>query len=554
MNGDSRETGKLTQEGKPDPSVFSTEYNREGIRVGTAVCLMVRQEQRRSTPTVRFRHFWGVSKRTDLLESLKTPDFNAQYEPVTPDIANRFTFRPSEVAAHYREWPKLVELCAEAPIQGMDEDRANALIRFIPDELTDLMSKYFDKDFKWEQFVQLKTGLARNSAAFEPDKVREKALSEDRFNADNVRRYLFRPYDNRWCYYTHVPNVWKRPRPELFKQSWKGNGFLLSRPAGVASPEGVPFLFTKNLIARDSMRGHAIAFPIRLRPTSSKKAANQNNLFMADSEAIAEKANLSPAAWTYLAALGLPDPDADTETGGLIWMHALAVGYASAYLTENADGIRQDWPRVPLPDTAEALKNSAALGREIAALLDTENPVPGVTAGAIRPELKVLGVITREGGGSLNPDAGDLALTAGWGYSGKDGVTMPGKGKAVKRDYTAEERAAIREGAPVLGLTVEAALEHLGESTYDIYLNEVANWRNIPEKVWNYYIGGYQVIKKWLSYRERPLLGRPLTPGEIEEVTHMARRLAAIVLLEPALNANYQRIKARAYAWPRQQG
>lgn len=60
MNGDSRETGKLTPEGKPDPSVFSTEYNREGIRVGTAIALMVRQEKRTDKPLVRFRHFWGV--------------------------------------------------------------------------------------------------------------------------------------------------------------------------------------------------------------------------------------------------------------------------------------------------------------------------------------------------------------------------------------------------------------------------------------------------------------------------------------------------------------
>jgi hypothetical protein len=29
------------------------------------------------------------------------------------------------------------------------------------------------------------------------------------------------------------------------------------------------------------------------------------------------------------------------------------------------------------------------------------------------------------------------------------------------------------------------------------------NWRNIPTKVWGYHIGGYQVIKKWLSYREK---------------------------------------------------
>jgi hypothetical protein len=32
MNGDSRETGKRTPKDEPDPSVFSTEYNREGIR------------------------------------------------------------------------------------------------------------------------------------------------------------------------------------------------------------------------------------------------------------------------------------------------------------------------------------------------------------------------------------------------------------------------------------------------------------------------------------------------------------------------------------------
>ena len=42
MNGDSRETGKVTPEGKPDPSVFSTEWNRAGIRVGTAIGLFVK--------------------------------------------------------------------------------------------------------------------------------------------------------------------------------------------------------------------------------------------------------------------------------------------------------------------------------------------------------------------------------------------------------------------------------------------------------------------------------------------------------------------------------
>jgi hypothetical protein len=289
-----------------------------------------------------------------------------------------------------------------------------------------------------------------------------------------------------------------------------------------------------------------------LYATNANRNNKQNNFFTVNEPNESDStANLSPTARSYLAALGLPDPDAAPETAGLIWMHALAVGYAPAYLTENADGIRQDWPRIPLPDTLEALERSAELGRELAALLDTENTVPGVTAGAIRPELKSLAVISKVGGGVLNPDAGDLALTVGWGHGGKGGITMPGKGKVITRDYTPEELAAIREGALALGLTPEQALEHLGESTCDIYLNDTAYWRNIPEKVWNYYIGGYQVIKKWLSYREQPLLGRSLTIEEAREVTHMARRLAAIILIEPALNANYLRAKEYSFAWPR---
>jgi hypothetical protein len=57
-------------------------------------------------------------------------------------------------------------------------------------------------------------------------------------------------------------------------------------------------------------------------------------------------------------------------------------------------------------------------------------------------------------------------------------------------------------------------------------------------------------MKKWLSYRERSLLGRDLRPDEARYVMEMARRIAAILLLEPALDANYERVKADTYAWP----
>jgi hypothetical protein len=69
--------------------------------------------------------------------------------------------------------------------------------------------------------------------------------------------------------------------------------------------------------------------------------------------------------------------------------------------------------------------------------------------------------------------------------------------------------------------------------------------------VWAYTIGGYQVMKKWLSYREKTLLGRDLKVEEVREVTRMGRRIAAILLLQPELDANYLAVKDTAYEWAR---
>ncbi len=44
LNGSKFETGKVAPDGSPDPSVFSTETNREGIQVGTAVALLVKRD------------------------------------------------------------------------------------------------------------------------------------------------------------------------------------------------------------------------------------------------------------------------------------------------------------------------------------------------------------------------------------------------------------------------------------------------------------------------------------------------------------------------------
>jgi len=112
------------------------------------------------------------------------------------------------------------------------------------------------------------------------------------------------------------------------------------------------------------------------------------------------------------------------------------------------------------------------------------------------------------------------SVTAGWGHGGRKGITMPGRGKVT---------------------------EHA--DSVDIWLNDRAYWANVPRPVWEYTLGGYQVIKKWLSYRERDLLGRDLHIEEARYVTEMVRRIAAILALGPALDASYEAVKSKVWDW-----
>lgn len=149
---------------------------------------------------------------------------------------------------------------------------------------------------------------------------------------------------------------------------------------------------------------------------------------------------------------------------------------------------------------------SNSLPPTVAALLDPEKPVPGVTTGKIREELREIAKL----------NGSDLNIKAGWGRAGKGGIVMPAKGRITSRD----------------------------NDILDIWLNDTTRWESIPRTVWEYTLGGYQVLKKWLSYREAGLLGRAVTPDEARDFTHNARRIAALLQLSARLDANYEAVKS----------
>jgi hypothetical protein len=510
MHGN-RNISEYAPDGRSSETVFAQKGFSAGIRQGIVISTWVKTGKPNVTKQVLycddFSHARATDRRQALLDSLTTPQRDTLYQAANPSASNKFSFKPSDVSAAYESWPLLSEFSPDAAFNGLFEKRGSALVDVDKVVLLKTVKRYFDEKTTWEMLVLESHPLSIDSARFEAKLARQRLLSSHVFSEANIVRYCVRPFDVRYCYRTIDRPLWSEPRPRYQRQLWQGNKFLVSRPNGAANPEGFPMSYITITGDHDWIRGHSYHFAFETIEASDDLLGTQSST----------RANLSALARNYLAALKLPDPDTDKPTAELLWLHALAIGYSPAYLAANADGIRQGWPRIPLPATAAALQASAALGAQVAALLDTETPVAGVTTpdatGQLNRDLSTIAVLTRKGGGALQP--AEFALTAGWGSKGAGGITMPGKGKLE---------------------TVNVD----GKASLDIYLNPTAYWHNVPPAVWGFTIGGYPVMKKWLSYRERSVLGRDLTLAELKEVSHMARRLAALVALQAQLDENYE--------------
>ena len=346
------------------------------------------------------------------------------------------------------------------------------------------------------------------TARFAPPAVRKVLLQRGGPNETGFVRYAYRPFDNRWLYWETDTKLLDEKRPEYKPHVFDGNLWLSAVPR-----------FRRDAVeSQSTMTPHAASLHLNEWSASMFPTWLQDEGLALGNVPPERRANLSDAAQRYLDKLGLGVED--------LFHHVLAVLHDPAYREANAGALRMGWPRIPLPGwpngdapgAAGELAASAGRGRELAALLDSDTPVSGVTEGTLRPEMAAIAVPSITDGGNMAGD--DFAVTAGWGRFGQGDAVMPGQGRVVERSYTSDERAALGDAAGTLG-----------GATFDVYLNGRAYWRNVPAAVWEYQLGGYQVLKKWLSYRESKVLGRPLSAAEVQHFTDTARRIAAILRL-----------------------
>ncbi len=375
LNGDKYRTGKVAPDGTPDPSIFSTEGDPVGIQVGTAIATLVRKVEHAPAEAVEFRHLWGQAKPAELIETAEAAP-NALYEGIEPILPLGLPFVRTAVSEDWFNWPTLRDLFPVS-FPGAKTNRDSFLVDIDLDRLRKRIAEYFDKNISHDDLERRYPVIMKTAKHFDGISIREFLLERGGPDEEGFIRFAYRPFDNRWLYWEAETKLLNDRRAEYRPHVFDGNMWLSAAQHLRKSAEEPQACLARHLACLHLIERTALVFPAWLRDDGIQ-----------DDGLLGRRANLTAAAQRYLDRLGLGVED--------LFHHVLATLHDPAYREANAGALRMEWPRLPLPgwpdggDAAEELARSAARGRELAALLDPDTPVPGVTRAPLRPGIAAI--------------------------------------------------------------------------------------------------------------------------------------------------------------------
>jgi predicted helicase len=336
LHGD-RIISEYAPDGRTSETVFAMEGTSPGIKIGTAVSLLVRKKDATtSSPNmILYRDMHearAVERCSALLASLSKPNIDDWYIQLQPVLGLGLPFKPGLVGLSYLSWPLLPDLFPVS-FPGVKTSRDDVVVDIDRARLVRRMEQYFDPAISHEEMRRISPGAMQSTAAFNAEAVRDQ-LCKRGFKPENVVRYFYRPFDVRWLYRETETKLLDRNRAEYYPHVYAGNLWLSvgqrNRKEDFYQPQ-----FTTLLADHYIVESNVGMFPLYLRSDHKRSSS-----FDHDSSG-EPRPNLSTQAASYLSRLDVTEQD--------LFYHTLAVLHAPMYRMENAGALRQDWPRVPLP-------------------------------------------------------------------------------------------------------------------------------------------------------------------------------------------------------------
>lgn len=456
--------GEVSPDGQPDQNVFD-------IRQGVAILFLVKHPGQDGAAEIYHYDLWGnrESKYRWLLENTLESCQWRLLEPSKP----YFFLVPKDFSLQdeYMNFSKMTDSFALFQ-RGAATRRDHFMVAFQEDELRDRLSD-FVSDVSNER-IENQYNLS-STKYWNIDDAREVVRKIEPLSSA-IYSYAYRPFDNRFV--TYIPEIIERGDSayRLMQHMIKPNLAILCFRRIRQDLEHVVFI-TNKLTDKTilSSKDNVTLFPLYTYTTAESTAgtlfattetSREPNLAPGFIQAVSDKLGLTFTYDPSPQPMAAPTPaGAATVTPEDIFYYAYAIFHSPTYRERYAEFLKIDFPRLSLTSDVALFRHLTQLGHELVSLHLLQSP-------------------------RLNN------LRTSFPISGSNEV------------------GRVRYVDPHIDQTGTAVAGR-------VYINKEQYVEGVETAVWQFQIGGYQVLHKWLKDRK----GRTLT---FDDIFHYQRIIIAL--------------------------
>lgn len=477
-----------TPDGQKDENVFD-------IRVGVTICVLVKHSHPQLLPQVRYAELTGI--RGFKYETLARGDLlDSDWKTIDSEAA-RAAFIPF-ASTYWQEYALgwIVSSVYPKYVSGIQTGR------------DEFVSKISDEEFSaWIQLLS-DAGVDNNSISnktvlpswngFRLEQLRSRL--QDRNVVETMQaNWLYRPFDVRPIIYDDT--AIKRTRGETMRQFLKANiGLITVRQLasqGFAHVFATKYVGDGNTISLNT-REYNYFFPLYIYPSDDEKfddkekdwprtngrRPNLSKAFVAEMERELGLAFVTDGRGDLHHTFGPED----------VFHYAYAIFHSPTYRERYAEQLKIDFPRLPLTTDIDLFRQLVACGVDLVALHLLDDDYEGTYWNRNGEPSPLTQPITRF-------------------VRGKNGSTVGTMRKSHAYDPDLKR--------------IYLDTSDIAQGSYFEFLDTINS--DDAEQTWEFQIGGYQVLHKWLYDRrlQGAEPGRTLTEAELD---HYQRVVVALYL------------------------
>lgn len=465
---------ETTPNGLKDENVFD-------IRVGVSLCLFVKVDTPRIRRTIHYADLWG--ERNHKYNLLLGQDISSQQDPYWVEIEPDeeyclFIPKSFENQNEYRNFWGVEEIF-QLHQNGLKTDRDNLFFDYDYDSLFNRIKDFYSETGMSPDFIQKYS--VEDSSSY---KLLSRRKSTQ-FQAANITKCIYRHFDTRWLYYN--PNLTSRPAWDVMRHMLSKKNLALICLRQTRRNEIGTFFVGSGLINKDAVS----LFDINtVFPLYQYSEINYKTLFdLSDnlSDHKDYRSNFYPAFIKEIEQK-LTLKFLDNDRGDLVnnfgpddlFHYIYSILYCPTYRNRYSEVLKRGFPRIPLIDDPMLFLKLVQKGADLVALHLLQEEYAAASW-------------------NLDKEASPFADPGVRFVPGLDGTTV---GKFGHNNY-------------------EAGKVYLDSSKSGSYFD------GIPEEVWKFQIGGYQVCHKWL-YDRRAVNNQPGRTLSEDDLLHYMYIVASL--------------------------